>query len=193
VKGWSGRASFWAPWAFRHLSVELLKPVYVPAYLVSGVASGVWMADVGYTYSERKKGGGARLSQTECHYSEAAIVGWPAEEPARNVDALDEPLMNEVQAAMAPRLRALVPGEKVARFRVESRLTEPAFATVLVPVWTMMIRWSPTRSRIRVLVNGQTGQVTGSVPTSWLKVTFAVVLAVGALGAAIWWLSKGGR
>ena len=37
VKAWSKRVSFWAPRAFAKLEVELLRPVYLPAYLVSGV------------------------------------------------------------------------------------------------------------------------------------------------------------
>jgi hypothetical protein len=72
--------------------------------------------------------------------SDAAIVGWPAEEPARDVEAVDEQLMNEVGAALNPRLRALVPGEKVDHFEVSTEIVDPAFASVVVPVWTMMVR-----------------------------------------------------
>ena len=230
VKAWARREGFWAPRAFRRLEVELLKPVYVPAYLFSGVATGEWSAHVGYDYTERVKRGDKveRVTKTEWHalrapfavglhdllisasqrisndelaalepfdlgrlarYSDAAIVGWPAEEPARDIEAVDEQLMNEVDAALNPRLRALVPGERVDHFEVSTELVDPVFACVLVPVWTMMVRSQEGRPRTRVLVNGQTGQVTGKVPRSWLKVALAVLLAVAALGAAIWWLS----
>lgn len=231
VKAWSKRVSFWAPRAFRTLEVELLRPVYLPAYLVSGVAQGRWEARAGYGYTKvkQKKGKTVVSNETEWHavnanyalrvhdlllsasqrvsndelqclepydlgrlarFSDAAIAGWPAEEPARDVNSLDEPLMEEVKAAMAPRLRALVPGERVDQFRFTSTLVDPAFAAVLVPVWTMMVRWHETKPRVRVLVNGQTGQVTGKVPTSWLKVTVAVLLVLLALAGAIWWLSQ---
>lgn len=234
VKAWSKRVSFWAPRAFRKLQVEQLRPVYLPAYLVSGVAVGQWSARVGYEYSEPRvssKGGIEYVSSTEWHsirapytlrvhdmlvsasqrvnnteleqlepydlgrlarYSDAAIAGWPAEEPERDVDSLDVSLLNEVTRAMRPRLRALVPGEKVDDFEFTSQLTDPAFASVLVPVWTMMVRWSEKKPLVRVLVNGQTGQVTGKVPTSWLKVTLTVLLVLAALGGAIWWLSQTG-
>jgi hypothetical protein len=42
----------------------------------------------------------------------------------------------------------------------------------------MLVRYSPTRPRVRVLVNGQTGQVWGKVPVSWVKVTLAALAAV---------------
>jgi hypothetical protein len=235
VKAWAKRVSFWAPRSFRKPDIELLKPVYVPAYLVSGVARGEWKAQCGYEYTTTKvgkKGGLERTTATEWHsvgapyslrvhdlllsasqrlsndelqhlepydlgrlarYSDAAIAGWPAEEPARDTDSIDDALMKEVQAALAPRLRGLVPGEKVSDFSFTTQLSDPAFATVLVPVWTMLVRWSETKPRVRVLVNGQTGKVFGKPPTSWLKVTLAVLLGLGALGAAIWWLSHGGR
>ena len=40
---------------------------------------------------------------------------------------------------------------------------------------------------VRLLVNGQTGKVNGSVPTDWIKVTILVlaVLAVVGLGVLI--------
>ncbi len=234
VKAWSKRASFWAPRAFRRLEVELLRPVYLPAYLVSGVAQGQWNARSGYSYTtvKQKRGKTVVSSQTEWHaveasyalrvhdlllsasqcvsngelqalepydlgrlarYSDAAIAGWPAEEPARDVNSLDDALLEEMKTALAPRLRALVPGETVDQFRFTYSLVDPAFAAVLVPVWTMMVRWHETKPRVRVLVNGQTGQVTGKVPTSWLKVTVTVLLVLAALGGAIWWLSREGR
>lgn len=234
VKAWSQQVSFWAPGAFRKLDVELLRPVYLPAYLVSGVVTGHWSARAGYEYRtfKTRKGKTELETETEWHsvgadyalrvhdllvsasqrvsnrelqklepydlgrlarYSDAAIVGWPAEEPARDVDSVDAQLMTEVTEAMEPRLRALAPGEKVDDFTFTSTLVDPAFATVLVPVWTMMVRWHAKKPRVRVLVNGQTGQVTGTVPTSWLKVTLAVVLGLAALAGAIWWLSQEGR
>lgn len=234
VKAWSKRVSFWAPRAFRKLEVEQLRPVYLPAYLVSGVVKGHWSAKAGYEYRKLKSRNGKTEMETEtewhsvgadyalrvhdllisaservsngelqklepydlgrlARYSDAAIAGWPAEEPARDVNSLDDSLTNEVTASMAPRLRALVPGEKVDDFTFTSAIVDPAFASVLVPVWTMMVRWHETKPRVRVLVNGQTGQVTGKVPTSWLKVTLAVLLVLAALGGAIWWLSQEGR
>jgi len=230
VKAWARRVGFWAPRAFRRLEVEQLKPVYVPAYLVSGVATGQWSARAGYDYTEKQKRGDRTetVTRTEWHalrapyslrvhdllisasqrisndeleqlepfdlgrlarYSDAAIVGWPAEEPARAVDSVDDALMKEVVAALKPRLRALVPGERIDDFTFTTQLLDPAFAAVLIPVWTMMVRYAEKQPRTRVLVNGQTGQVTGKVPTSWLKVTFAVLVAAVAIGAAIWWLS----
>jgi hypothetical protein len=42
------------------------------------------------------------------------------------------------------------------------------------------VRWREHEPPIRILVNGQTGEVAGAIPTSWAKVALLVV--GGALG-----------
>lgn len=53
----------------------------------------------------------------------------------------------------------------------------------LLPVWIAAVR-GPT-GPIRLLVNGQTGEVVGSIPTSWTKVGCLVVAGLSAVGLVV--------
>jgi hypothetical protein len=57
-----------------------------------------------------------------------------------------------------------------------------------VPIWVLAVRYRPDRPPARLLVNGQTGRVTGKAPTSWVKialllVTVALVVTLVVLGS----------
>jgi len=220
VARWGQRLPWYTPRGFNRLQVELLKPVYVPAYLFVGEADVSWRARSGYRYTERS--GKKTRTRTEWHdvhgqarlrlfnvlvsashqvkndeleriepydygrlarYSDAAIAGWPAEEAARTPQAVDAELTKEIDAQLAQRIGALVPGEETTKPKVSWTLRDEHVDLLLVPVWTMLVRYSPTRPRVRVLVNGQTGRVWGKAPVSWVKVTLAVLAAVALVVA----------
>ena len=52
----------------------------------------------------------------------------------------------------------------------------------MLPVWVGTYRHED--SVLRLLVNGQTGEVVAALPTSWVKVLAAVLGALALLGAA---------
>lgn len=227
VARWGRRAPWYAPSGFRHLEVERLEPVYVPAYLVTGEADCTWSARAGYEYvkTENKKrrraiewhdvGGRAtvrlhpllisashRVNNDDLGhlepfdygrlavYSDAAIAGWPAEHAARTPQQINDALKQELQQQLVSRMSALVPGEKRTAASVRWNLLDSQRDLVLVPVWSMLVRYSPTKSRVRVLVNGQTGAVHGQVPRSMVKVTLAVLAALLVVGALVFFLGS---
>ena len=60
-----------------------------------------------------------------------------------------------------------------------------------VSIWVLALRYREDRGALRVLVNGQTGQVAGVVPWSRLRIALAVaaaLLVVAAVVAAIAWM-----
>lgn len=230
VARWGRAAPWYAPRGFKHLELELLKPVYLPAYLVTGDADCRWSARAGYTYSERQ--GKRTVTKTEWHdvgghallrllpvlisashqvkndelqglepydygrlarYTEAAIAGWPAEEAARTPEGVTPEVQDEVGAQLLRRIGALAPGERKQSPRLHWTLKDSHVDLLLVPAWTMLVRFSPTRPRVRVLVNGQTGQVHGKVPASAVKVTLAIAAGLLALGLLVWLFLHGGR
>lgn len=222
VARWGRRLPWYTPRGFNKVQVDLLKPVYVPAYLFVGEADVWWRARSGYRYTEGT--GKKRRTRTEWHdvdgharlrlfnvlisashqvkndeleriepydfgrlarYSDAAIAGWPAEEAARTPQAVDAELTKEIDAQLDKRIGAIVPGEEKTKPKVSWKLRDEHVDLLLVPVWTMLVRFSPTRPRVRVLVNGQTGQVWGKVPVSWVKVTLAVLAVVAFIVAGV--------
>jgi DNA-directed RNA polymerase subunit RPC12/RpoP len=229
VARWGRHLPWHAPSGFRNMQVELLRPVYVPAYLFIGEAKVCWSASAGYTYVDKKdkKGlqciewhrvGGQTVVQlwplliSASHqlknedlealepydfgriarYSDAAIAGWSAEEAARTLEQMDEALTTEVDAQLEHRFSGIVPGDEKTRPEVTWDLLDTHVDLVLVPVWTMLVRFSPTRPRLRVLVNGQTGKVWGKAPVSRVKVFLAaalglaVVLGLVVLALQLW-------
>ncbi len=116
-------------------------------------------------------------------YSDAAIAGWPAEEAARSPRDTDEELDGEIEEQLQGRVANLVPGEMKKAPSVSWKLHDEKLDLLLVPVWSMLVRYSPTGAPVRVLVNGQTGKVWGEAPVSKVKVALAVLAGLGfALG-----------
>lgn len=88
--------------------------------------------------------------------------------------------------------RELLPGDTNRLNWISSTVDVRARRLVLLPVWIANYRHEDLV--LRLLVNGQTGEVVGKVPVSKLKVALAIL--AGVLGAAlivllIWWLTGG--
>ena len=68
-----------------------------------------------------------------------------------------------------------VPGRQ-RNLKVNVRLEGLSSEPVLLPIWVMAYRY---QDRVfRFLINGQTGKATGQAPTSWRKISVAVILAI---------------
>ncbi len=53
----------------------------------------------------------------------------------------------------------------------------------MLPVWVLPVRYDEQRPPVRLLVNGQTGNIWGRAPVSLIKVAvlFAAVVTIGVL------------
>ncbi len=82
-----------------------------------------------------------------------------------------------------------LPGDVASGVSVHTEVTLSQPRLVLVPVWIAVVRGG--EHVLRVLVNGQTGEVIGEVPTDWARVAMAVgavLLVVGLFVAGAMWL-----
>ena len=62
------------------------------------------------------------------------------------------------------------------------------FKHILLPIWVAAFRY---RGKVyQILVNGQTGEVQGARPYSWIKITLAVAAAIIVAGVIIWLAGK---
>lgn len=80
-----------------------------------------------------------------------------------------------------------MPGDSHQMRHLDTRLGSESLEVCLVPVWVLAARYHPEKPPLRVVVNGQSGEVYGKVPISWVKVTLTVVALV-LLGLLIWLL-----
>lgn len=115
-------------------------------------------------------------------YAPGFLAGWRAEEYAVDLAqgfALAQQVMDEDQRQ---RCAGDVPGDTHRHLRVDSAYSGITFKHVLLPVWIAAYRY---RDRVyRFLVNGQTGEVVGKAPLSWVKIAL-LVIAIGALLAVL--------
>jgi rubrerythrin len=118
-------------------------------------------------------------------FAPAMISGWTAEEPSMTREASLELARSESRKTIMERLRAFMPGDAHRSLRASTTLTDEAMDLVLLPVWVCAVRWRRDREPIRLLVNGQTGRVAGSVPISWAKVAAILGAAIAVIGLSL--------
>jgi len=124
-------------------------------------------------------------------YTPALISGWMAEEPSLTPAQCLTQARKEAEGLVGERLRRFMPGDSHRELEHESRLEWEALDVCLLPVWVLAVRYARDAPPLRVLVNGQTGEVYGQAPLSAWKIG-AAVLVVLLLLAVAWLLSQGG-
>lgn len=118
-------------------------------------------------------------------YEPSFLSGWIAEDPSRARNdcfamAHDESIHN-----VGNMLSGFMPGDSHSDLNYQVRLRDEVIDLVLLPVWAFAVRYHENKPPVRLLVNGQTGRVGGHVPISVIKVTVAVVLAIGAIAGIV--------
>jgi predicted RNA-binding Zn-ribbon protein involved in translation (DUF1610 family) len=111
-------------------------------------------------------------------YDPSYLSGFLAEENAVDLpEALEtakERMRDEIRAACARE----VPGDTQRNLAVQTTFDALAYKNALLPIWIAAYEY---RSQpYRFLVNGVTGQCTGTAPWSWIKVTL-LILAIATI------------
>jgi hypothetical protein len=116
-------------------------------------------------------------------YTPAMLSGWIAEEASMGPDTCRDLARAECLHEVGDRLDAMMPGDSHRDLRHRTRVDEEVADLTLLPVWVFAVRTSEEEEPVRILVNGQTGEVAGVVPRSWLRVVLVVLggLAAGFL------------
>jgi hypothetical protein len=109
-------------------------------------------------------------------YTPGFLAGWLAEEYAVDVREGFSHAQQKIDAEQESRCGTDVPGDTHRSLQVNSTYSNLTFKHVLLPIWIAAYRY---RGEIyRFLVNGQTGEVQGKAPYSWIKITLAVLSAI---------------
>jgi predicted RNA-binding Zn-ribbon protein involved in translation (DUF1610 family) len=122
-------------------------------------------------------------------YEPGFLSGWGAE--AYTVGLRDgwttgqEIIEDRVRQACAQR----VPGDTQRNLHVDTAFADMTYKHVLFPVWIASYRY---RDKIyHFLINGQTGEVQGEAPISWIRVTLVVIVVAIILAVLFFLLSQG--
>ncbi len=120
-------------------------------------------------------------------YEPKFLSGWGAE--AYTIDLRDgwqtgqEIIQEQVRSACAQQ----VPGDTHRNLQVKTAFSNMTYKHVLFPVWMASYRYND--KVYHFLVNGQTGEVQGEAPISWIKVALVVALVVIIAVVVMWLMS----
>ena len=121
-------------------------------------------------------------------YNPSYLAGWGAESYRIALAQAWELGQTIVQRQEYDACGREVPGDTHRNLRVNTRLSHLKYKHVLLPVWLASYRY---RNKVyRFMINGQTGEVQGQKPISWIKVTIAVVLALIVVAIVVYLVSR---
>ena len=111
-------------------------------------------------------------------YGTTLVSGWTAEEPSMLEAHCLELARQETLGGIGHALAGFMPGDSHRDLQYQTRLSEEDLELMLLPVWVLPVRYADDEPMVRLLVNGQTGAVSGKAPISKLKVAIAIVAAL---------------
>ncbi len=115
-------------------------------------------------------------------YREEYLAGWAAESYVLDVGEAWGVAEIRIRDSQVARCGGDVPGDTHRGLSVRTALSGKKYRHALLPVWVAAYRFRG--KAFRFLVNGQTGEVQGEAPLSWVKIGL-VVLAAAAVIAGI--------
>ncbi len=118
-------------------------------------------------------------------YAQGLVAGWSAEEPSLTRRESLDLARSESTAKVGHLLRAFLPGDSVRGLEYQTEFEEESADLTLLPMWVFAVRYDPEEPPIRLLVNGQTGEVWGKVPTSWAKIGIIAAVVLGLLALPV--------
>jgi DNA-directed RNA polymerase subunit RPC12/RpoP len=118
-------------------------------------------------------------------FSQEFVSGWIHEEFSRTPEDCKAMSRSEAVDEVGARLRKFMPGDSYSDLAWRTAVEWEALDPMLVPVWVFAVRYRPEKPVLRVVINGQTGQIGGKVPLAWWKIALAITLAVVAIVAII--------
>ncbi|NML63996.1 hypothetical protein HHL22_02145 [Hymenobacter sp. RP-2-7] len=125
-------------------------------------------------------------------YDPRVLLGWEAE--VYSIDLHDglAQARRTVRAWEQEACAEALGGDEQRNLQVRTTLSNESFKHLLLPLWLCAYVY---RGRLHhFLINGQTGKISGSRPTSAWKVALLVLLGLVLLAAAYWaWQQYGGR
>jgi hypothetical protein len=121
-------------------------------------------------------------------FQPALVTGWIAEEYGRARDDCQRASIAGAIDDVGVRLRRFMPGDSHSDLAWKTTVSWESLDPILVPVWVLAVRYRDDKPARRVVINGQTGKVVGSVPLAWWKIAIAIAVIAAIAGALIRWL-----
>jgi Zn finger protein HypA/HybF involved in hydrogenase expression len=113
-------------------------------------------------------------------YKPGFLSGWVVERYQIDLVAAAKEARDEMDAEMERMCAARVPGDTHRNLQVETDYSGQTFKHILTPLWLLTYNYG--KRNFQVVINGYTGAIAGKYPKSWLKITFAVLAVLAAVG-----------
>ena len=111
-------------------------------------------------------------------------TGWAAEEATLSRDEGFQAGRSEAMQKVERKLNSFLPGDSSQLVDFSTVFSEENTDLVLLPIYVFAARYG-AGERLRILVNGQTGEVQGKVPTSAVKVAVAVLIGIVVVASIV--------
>ena len=113
-------------------------------------------------------------------YDPRLLAGVGTEHPSVDLETAKGIAAKELRRTVKKRIaREACDDMRVSDLKLDTVLTDETVETLLLPVWIACYRTAS--GPVSMLVNGQTGEVVGDVPTSWWKVGGVVAAIMAAV------------
>lgn len=121
----------------------------------------------------------ARAEQYDAGY----LAGFAAENPSIQAPVAKQTAHGELVVQEERACDQMVPGDTHRNLRVSSVLRNWSYDLVMLPLWIAAFRY---KGKVyRFLVNGQTGEVQGNAPFSYLKLILVILGSAALIGGGV--------
>ena len=110
-------------------------------------------------------------------YEPSLVAGWIAEFPTLSREQAEPVARAELHDAQHAAIQRFLPADAVSGLTNNTVLEEVTVRLALLPAWIAIHR--SHGGVLRLLINGQTGEVVGKLPVSGVKVGLAIGLGLG--------------
>ncbi len=111
------------------------------------------------------------------------VAGWPAELPDVGHSQAEQTANQELAELENAAIRSFLPGDERGDVKNRTTMQVSDVRLVLLPVY--MAAYKHKGKPMRLLVNGQTGEVVGKLPRSWFKIVLVVLVSLALIGGAV--------
>ena len=151
-------------------------------YHVSYVTDVVVSASAGLSNAEMERVEPFDLKQMR-RFDPALVTGWIAEEFSHGATECEKASHSEALDQIGGKLRRFMPGDSYSDLAWKTQVDWQSMDPILVPVWVFAVRYRETKNPLRVVINGQTGKITGKVPLSAFKIIATIIFVLGVIAA----------
>ncbi|CAN5794644.1 hypothetical protein BH11MYX3_BH11MYX3_32560 [soil metagenome] len=118
-------------------------------------------------------------------FTPALVSGWITEDYSRAIDECTQLSRGEAADQVGRKLGPHMPGDSFSDLTFKTTVQWESMEPVLVPIWVLAVRYREDKPPLRVVINGQSGKITGDVPLSVYKILITIGVVIAAIVAIV--------